>query len=106
MNKATSSSPAATEPAAPKKTRKRRASSTATPREIDPEIKTLQEEHKRRVAELRNRRRSAALLKTILDKRLAQLTDEDKNKLADALRQCSTPTIPGLVAIRQEIYPA
>lgn len=93
MNETTSATPP-TQNTAPKKTRKRRTFSPSTPREIDPEIKALQEEHKRRVIELRNRRRSAALLKTILDKRLAQMTDEDKNKLADTLRSCSTLPLP------------
>ena len=60
---------------------------------IDPAIIELKRQHKENVAKFRHNKASAKLLKTILEKRLPQMTQEDKNKLADVLIPCTTPKL-------------
>ena len=55
------------------------------PRVIDPGIASIHAEAKAKVAEYRKLTASGRILKTILEKRLAQLTPGDKQKLFDEL---------------------
>jgi hypothetical protein len=66
------------------------------PRSLDPEIKQLREQHKPAVADMKRRRASNALLKTILEKRLPSLIDQDKEKLFDYLAGIITPSLPAM----------
>ena len=69
----------------------------ASPKKLDPEIAALRDEHKGRVADLRVKKRSAAVLKTILEKRLPTMTMGDRQKLMDELALNVTPSIPILL---------
>jgi hypothetical protein len=64
-------------------TRKKKGPSK--PRVIDPGIASIHAEAKAKVAEYRKLTASGRILKTILEKRLAQLTPGDKQKLFDEL---------------------
>ena len=90
MNESTSIE-TATGPANPK--RKRRAATPRSPRNIDPGIAAIHAEAAAKVKEYRKTQGSARVLKTILGKRLSQMTQEDKNKLFAALKECATPTL-------------
>lgn len=82
--------------------RKRKSTTSRGPRTVDPDVLAIRAEATRKVKELHKSRASAKLLKTILDKRLAQLMDNDKMKLFDALKDIVTPSLPTLEAWRQE----
>ena len=63
------------------------------PRVIDPGIAAIHAEAKARVAEYRKLSRSGRILKTILEKRLAQLTAGDQQALFDKLGLTCTPKL-------------
>ena len=73
--------------------RKRKAATPRAPRVIDPGIAAIHTAAKAEVLNYRRKQASARLLATIITKRLAQLTTEDRNKLADALCDSTTPTL-------------
>ena len=75
-----------------KRTRKRKAVA-AKPRVIDPGIAALRAEHAAKVNEYRKTDASKRLLRTILEKRLSQLTTADREKLFDALKLNTTPPL-------------
>lgn len=77
--------PKAQEPIIPKK--KRAAKHARLPRTIDPEVTAIRKEATSKVKELHRARASARLLKTILEKRLAKLTQQDRESLFDYLKQ-------------------
>ncbi len=81
-----------------KRTRKPRIAITLgiprAPRRIDPGIKEIHDFAKAKVAQYRSAQASAKILATILNKRLAQLTDDDKGRLRAALDQVVTPPLP------------
>ena len=80
----------------PKVTKPRAAKnkkSPPKPRFIDPGIAAIHAEAKAKVAEYRKLTASGRILKTILDKRLAQLTQDDRQKLFDALAETCTATM-------------
>lgn len=83
-----------TQPTAPAKRKRVKSSAPRAQRVIDPGIAELRRQHNDAVAALKDKRRSAAVLKTILDKGLAQLTNDDKNTLFDFLKQTVTPALP------------
>ena len=62
---------------------------------IDPGILAIREQAKAQVKALRLARKSAAVLKSIVDKKLPALTTEDRNKLSEALKVITTPALPG-----------
>ena len=65
------------------------------PRVIDPGIAAIHAEAKAKVAEYRKRTASGRILKTIVEKRLAQLTGIDKQVLFDELaKTCTQILIP------------
>lgn len=74
--------------------RAKRKATARLPRVNDPGIVKLREQHAQRVSDYRQKSASARILKTILEKRLAQLTMVDKETLFDALRLCVTPGLP------------
>lgn len=61
--------------------------------QIDPEIEAIRKRANKEVQEYLRRRRSAAILETIINKRLPQLTQLDKDKLYDALSHQVTPSL-------------
>ncbi len=65
----------------------------SAPRVMDPEIVALRKAHNANVKALHTRRASAKLLATILNKRLAQMTQDDRSKLFDALAKTETPKL-------------
>ena len=83
-----------TAPPQPKPSRKRRSTSPRSPRVLDPGVAAIHAEAKAKVAEYRRAQASGGILKTIIDKRLAQLTDNDRQKLYDALKELVTPALP------------
>lgn len=72
---------------------KRKAASTPAARTIDPGILALRAEHATKVAEYRKTDSSKRILRTILEKRLAQLTTQDREKLFDALKLNTAPAL-------------
>lgn len=66
-------------------------------KQICPEITALRDEHKAKVADLKVKKKSAAVLKTILEKRLPTMTMGDRQKLMDELALNTTPSIPILL---------
>ena len=75
-------------------TKTKKPAKAKTPRVIDPEIQRLRDEHNEAVKALHDKRRSAGILKTIIDKRLSQMTLNDRTQLFDALREIVTPALP------------
>jgi hypothetical protein len=63
------------------------------PRVIDPGIAAIHAEAKARVVEYRKMGASGRILKTIIGKRLAQLTGIDKQALFDELAKTCTPKL-------------
>ena len=63
------------------------------PRVIDPGIAAIHAEAKARVVEYRKMGASERILKTIIGKRLAQLTAIDKQALFDELAKTCTPKL-------------
>lgn len=66
------------------------------PKVISPEVKALRDDYKQRLKDLKKTKRSAAVLKTIIEKRLNSLTMGDRERLTDALAPNTTPAIPAL----------
>jgi hypothetical protein len=64
-----------------------------TPRKIDPGIAAIHAEAKAKVAEYRKMSASGRILKTIIGKRLAQLTAKDRQELFDELSKTCTPIL-------------
>jgi Flp pilus assembly CpaE family ATPase len=56
-----------------------------SPRTIDPDIAVLRQQHAKNVLDLKRRRTSQNILRTILEKRLPAMTDEDVEKLLAAI---------------------
>lgn len=71
----------------------RKKKEPSKPRVIDPGIAAIHAEARAKVAEYRKLTASGRILKTILEKRLAQLTPLDKQKLFDALAGTCTPKL-------------
>jgi hypothetical protein len=69
---------------------------TRKPR-LDPEIVKLRKKHATEVAEYLRKRSSAALLKTIVDKRLPKLVPADREKLLDVLMANTTRCFPNML---------
>jgi hypothetical protein len=92
MNEEATNPPVATvkvpNPRAPRKKR-----GPSKPRVIDPGIAAIHAEAKAKVVEYRKLGASGRILKTILEKQLAQLTAEDRQKLFDELRGSCTPKL-------------
>jgi hypothetical protein len=63
------------------------------PRKLDPGLAELRKLHSANVAAYRAKTASQKLLATIVNKRLAQLTQEDRLKLLDALKPMTTPAL-------------
>ncbi|TSA40190.1 hypothetical protein D4Q85_00195 [bacterium] len=78
-------------PTATKKPRKTRT--PRAPRQIDPGIALIHADAAKQVAAYRSKQASAKILATILNKRLPQLTDNDKFKLRVALDVVVTPPL-------------
>lgn len=74
--------------------RRKKSRTPRAPRTLDPEVLAIRAEAVKAVAALHTRRRSAAILKTLLDKRLAQLVDDDRHALYEALGKLITPPLP------------
>ena len=70
--------------------KKRKARVPRAPRVLDPGIQAIHDAAKLDVKNYRRKQASAKLLATIVTKRLPQLTQDDRNKLADALRDNTT----------------
>jgi hypothetical protein len=64
---------------------------------IDPEIVKLRKKHAEEVKEYKRARASAALLKTILNKRLPNLIQTDREKLLDVLMVNTTRCFPAML---------
>ena len=92
----TESKPAAAkwEPANPKKAR--RTPKTRAPQNRDPEITAVYARAKAEADKVRATKRSAAILNTLLTKRIGQLTDDHRQRLYEALAKICTPTLPGV----------
>lgn len=67
--------------------------SARTPRKIDPGIAAIHAKAKEEVAQYRKTTASGRILKTIIKKRLAQLTLEDRQRLLDELAKTCTPPL-------------
>lgn len=61
---------------------------------VDPEILKLRKKHQLEVKQYIDSRKSAALLKTMIDKRIPSLTNKDREKLLDHLMTVATPKLP------------
>ena len=85
--------PPVTQPAKPINRKTPKARKLSKPRVIDPGIAAIHAEAKQKVAEYRKTSASGRLLKTILEKRLAQLTVDDRQKLFDTLSGEFTPKL-------------
>ncbi len=82
--------------AAPPKVKKKTAPAqkpARTPRKIDAGIAAIHAEAKEKVAEYRKMGASGRILKTIVGKRLAQLTTGDRQELFDELAKTCTPIL-------------
>jgi hypothetical protein len=77
----------------PKPRASRKKKGPSKPRVIDPGIAAIHAEAKAKVVEYRKLGASGRILKTILEKQLAQLTAEDRQKLFDELRGSCTPKL-------------
>lgn len=77
----------------PKPSRKRKASTPRAPRTIDPGVKAIRDEATRAVAEYHKQKASGGILKTIMEKRLPQLTREHQEALLDHLTKTVTPAL-------------
>lgn len=77
----------------PKPRASRKKKGPSKPRVIDPGIMAIHAEAKAKVAEYRKLTASGRILKTIVEKRLAQLTQDDRHKLFDALAGTCTPKL-------------
>lgn len=77
----------------PKPRASRKKKGPSKPRVINPGIAAIHAEAKAKVAEYRKLTASGRILKTILEKRLAQLTPDDKQKLFDELTATCTPKL-------------
>ena len=108
-NEATNPTPVIPATAKPVRTRKATKATapvkTRKPRTVDPAVQALRDktnaaiaalkkEQKERAATLKLEKKSAGVLRVIIDKRLPKLTTEDKNKLADVLAGVATPPLP------------
>lgn len=85
----------------PKPTASKPTSTTSRPtgrkRRIDPEILKLRKKHADEVKDYKRARASAALLKTILNKRLPCLIGADREKLLDVLMANTTRCFPAML---------
>ena len=71
----------------------RKKKGLSKPRVIDPGISAIHAEARAKVAEYRKTCSSSRIFQTIIGKRLAQLTQDDKQKLFDALAGTCTPKL-------------
>ena len=71
--------------------------------QLDPEIVKLRKKHAEEVQAYLRLRASANLLKTIINKRLPRLVEEDREKLLDTLMANTTRCFPPM--LKQEPQP-
>jgi len=76
-----------------KPARKSRKRTPSGPRKIDPGIAAIHEETRKRIAAYRKTQNSSKILATIINKRLEQLTEADKQKLFGTLSGVVTVTL-------------
>jgi hypothetical protein len=85
-----------TAPAAPKNKK------TRTPKVISPEVEALREEYRKKIAALAGDRASAAILQTIITKRLPSLTKAHQQALFDHLAVTCQPALINVPSAAQE----
>lgn len=85
-----------TEPTTPtEKLKKKRApKAPRAPRVIDPQVLKIRQEASQKVKDYHKSQASGRILKTILDKRIPQLTRQDQERLFDELKAIVTPALP------------
>ena len=93
MNEEASKPPVEKQPPVPRALRVRARKAPSKPRVIDPGIAAIHAEARAKVAEYRKTCSSSRIFQTIIGKRLAQLTQDDKQKLFDALAGTCTPKL-------------
>lgn len=69
---------------------------------VDPEIVKLRRKYAQEVSEYLKTRQSAALLKTIIEKRLPRLVGRDREKLLDVLMANTTRCFPSMLKSQDE----
>jgi hypothetical protein len=75
------------------RSRKRKLITPRSPRTIDPGVAAIRARASAEIKEYHRSQASAGILKTIIEKRLAQLTNGDRRKLLDVLQEIVTPAL-------------
>ncbi len=79
--------------------RKRKSLAARKPRVIDPGVAEIRREASDKIKEYHKKQSSARLVKTIIEKRVAQLTRQDQEKLFDHLKNIVTPPLEPLISL-------